>query len=290
MASAKKRPSALVSKEPSCLRPGRKERQRTNRRKTATLTNGHPQHDLLYRLPPELRNVIYKLVLVDNPGRSTYDGDIVLRYGRYRGSHIYNVNGKPIYKKGPRLRWRESALLQASKWIRKETKLLYYTSHTFAVKYTSHDIGPLCQWLRFLISDVDASSLLTRFKRVLTQYTWSDMPTWLPLAKLYRDVEAVGVLKIFVAEDLPVKRYSEQYHGLWQVARLGLQARTEDWDDAKLEKEFEDWAERVLAKCLPIRKPERRHAISLAMWKEKRKNTRDRPGEHHCEDCRSEAL
>ncbi|KAK3679408.1 hypothetical protein LTR78_000969 [Recurvomyces mirabilis] len=141
MISGKKRPTALVSKEAGGLQPVSKKWQRTNSRYTVTPTNGHPQHNLLYRLPPEIRNVIYKLVLVDNPGRSTYEGDIVLRYGRYRGSRIYNANGKPIYKKGPRLRWREPALLQASKWIRKEQKLLYYTSHTFAVKYTSHDIG-----------------------------------------------------------------------------------------------------------------------------------------------------
>jgi hypothetical protein len=89
---------------------------------------------------------------------------------------------------------------------------------------------------------------------------WENIHTWLPLAKLFRDLDFGCALDTYTIPtkpyDFPQRNLHSQINGtpcqlvkaLNEVARLGLQAREEGWrTDAKLKKEFEKWMDRVVS-------------------------------------------
>ena len=245
---------------------------------TTVFQDKQPSEDSLQRLPPESRNVTYRLVLVDDPGPTLFKNKVLVRYGRWRGWRDT--------RDSRHLRWHEPALLRASKWLRKEAKFLYYTSHKFSVGFSTAEVEPLCRWLRSLVSDMDNMSLLSNFDFGIPVVSWQPMLSWFALAELARDLDAEDIPVTF---DIP-RSPRDMLLGLVQVAQLGVEANKKGWKmEYRLRVEFEKWAGNMVAKSSPVVRADIRHEVKLGIWlaRLERAGRKPAPSEYHCKHYKS---
>lgn len=206
---------------------------------------------MLKKLPGEIRNAIYELVL--RPQQ--HNGHRRARpHVRHRKRYDDRVT-----------RFKESGLLRAAKWIRCETKALCYESKSFEIRLVSNEFEAACDWVRSIVITSDGKGIRTMPFFNVTKTNWDHLHTWLPLAKLFHEVNfnlnfddfAQPVDRAERLEDYRYDRYlwpftysdsvikASRYVEpvLNRVVALGLKAKKENWHEDTLESEFEQWVE-----------------------------------------------
>lgn len=202
------------------------------------------------KLPGELRNNVYRCVLVDSDAADTWIHVRVAPNHRHTKDCV--ANG---------CIWREPGILQASKEIRAEASAIYYANNEFELGVTTKEFEQASQWIRTVVGRCG----IKPFKRLIfdvRQAFLKDLGELLPLARLLHDTGVnLGNKKcsnqdcredcsFCVARGSCAFIMSWSQHSLRQalkeVARLGVLARNEDWSSQWLDVEFGLWLDEKL--------------------------------------------
>lgn len=204
-------------------------------------TSNAPGDDLFNKLPGELRNKIYDLVLLE-------EDIIAVRFGRWRPGTT---------KRHTHIRWKEPGVLRASKWIRNEAKAVYYRGNIFEVKTRTNQIQEACDWIHSAIQGCEGVDRYFNLGTLhVSKSNWEDIHLWISLAKVVR---SAGVIWNEYA-DTDDPNYEGRFGGyligvedgdgidqaFYEVAMLGQTAAREHWDEVTLEIEFEEWVEKKM--------------------------------------------
>ncbi|KAK5757411.1 hypothetical protein LTS12_012494 [Elasticomyces elasticus] len=202
------------------------------------------REDLLWKLPPELRNRVYKHAYFLRRAPRV----LQIHYGRWRPDSQYDPN--PIF-----LRWEEPSLLRAAKWIRQEVKLLYFSPPRIDIALSTSEFQLACDWLRTIVAG-DSEDRVKRVTLRVRSAHWQDMHSWLPLAQFVRDfnldhsflaaTELKAASTIWRFSDNMYWKHKRIDDALHQVIGLGISARKDGWSDTELEMNYEDWMETLL--------------------------------------------
>lgn len=239
---------------------------------TITDTNKSQVEDLLRKLPGELRNTIWDLVLVEESGI---------------GVHFRKSSAKLT----DHPRWKEPGLLKASKWIRQEAKAIYYQRNTFEVSLSTDEFGHVYEWIRCVMEGCE-EHVFPLCKLYVTKSSWAGVHSWLFLAKLAYGLEVILDVHRIEFEDPKDWMYAPQWNavydgiegpGPWgcmhpsptrtalvEVIALGRRAIEEEWHESMLEIEFEEWVEATMNSRL-IRKQTAKDRVAAGFGKLQRR-------------------
>lgn len=198
----------------------------------------------MMKLPGELRNRIYELVL----GK---DQKIAIRDRRTRHHHKNEVG---LRQKN--IRWREPGVLSVSKQIRAECIRLYYDGNHFEIYAASDELAEV---LRFLRHKSAVDTVAVSFSIRVLDASWGCIPEWLQLAKIayLMDMRKPNVVDARPYDDSKAAIAC----ALQYVAKLGIKARDRGliWEDLK--SDFVDWTEGALAMQSTYGLPWRRRTL-----------------------------
>lgn len=204
-----------------------------------------PAPALLMRLPAELRNLIYEIVLVDQERKE----DIRIyrkKMRRYLGTKQTSLE-----------RWREPALLQVSNEIRKEAASIYYAGHCFVACIDISQMSSVCAWLRTVVN-LAGNRPFKQFGIMMRSPSWTSMSnlsslvelmreTGLQLSntygsnrivdddQLWRSLPARGPSSVFSKRDPHAVEINQC---LDDFVELGERAWKEDWSSEKLRRQL----------------------------------------------------
>lgn len=219
------------------------------------------KEDLLTKLPGEIRNKIYNLVLL--PIKYPFNKDSY--HGRHHGSpfsplmkdwgslRLLSAPLVSMEKTMPKGRrdvtttiWREPGLLQVSKQIRSETKPLYYFGHLFSFHVRSDEFDRVYSWLSNLSQQLNGK--WPEFELEVLNPNWSHMDQWLPLAKLAHESSFVKNAEGSVTEDTVWDNVSTKRDGfvrfaLHDVVKLGAKAKVEGKTPKEMKVDFRRWVD-----------------------------------------------
>lgn len=222
--------------------------------------------ELFTKLPGEVKNVIYDLVLLE-------DDPIYVGKRRLTTPHE-SVWREHLLEKGKRRRrtgksglWREPSLLRVSKDIRKEASNVYYSANTFHLHLEVEWIEKACAWLvakhnlyqptvaRAVFyddgigkrQDIDNDELgWFDFTLNFTSGNWPGIRSWFCLTKFayhitapdfeYDEIKSVWDRRLFAgsgSENLGTK--------LREAVLLGSKAKVRGLDASALRVDFEEW-------------------------------------------------
>ncbi|KAK4539226.1 hypothetical protein LTR36_000881 [Oleoguttula mirabilis] len=202
--------------------------------------------DLFRKLPGELRNRIYDLVLLEE--RTYMRRTTQRRFQKVRAPIQVHSRGPGYGERASR--WKEPGLLRASKWIRNEAKAVYYQGNIFAIQASTSDVRAACDWIRSTVQGFeieDQSFNLESFS--ITKCKWADIRSWLSLAQIVRDLDVgFGVHNQDTNYDgnIGYPHCTGIDRAFYEIAALGLEAATGEWDDLTLEMAFEEWIDRTM--------------------------------------------
>lgn len=183
-----------------------------------------PKEDLMMKLPGELRNRIYELVLPKDEAI-----EIRKRKGRSMEAPVCYSR----YSRGRKSCWHEPDIMAVSSQIRTECLRLYYDNNTFEIFARSHELHLV---LDFLLLKSTEDCIALKFKIRIVGSEWRNMQDWLELASIayYTDKEYSDKIDVAVCN----------FHlreAVRQVVRLGFRARDRGMDWEELKMEFDEW-------------------------------------------------
>lgn len=214
-------------------------------------------------LPAELRNTIYKDVLLKN--KVTLVGSVKsFRKSTTQpfGPILHTTNDSD----GPNLvvPWREPALLKASKGIRAEASAIYYRNNDFIVRTRLVDFTRLSAWLEHLTQRC-GSKLFRTVNILVMDASWADLHHTRTLARVFhgsqlqvRPGELTRVEEIRgsrARRQHPLARTSHGATGIqWRLVAtvnaalsLAQRAAREGWSSGELDKKLKSWLEKSYA-------------------------------------------
>ncbi|TKA80560.1 hypothetical protein B0A55_02015 [Friedmanniomyces simplex] len=223
-----------------------------------------PPEDLIGKLPGEIRNAIYKVLAPSCAVAADQPDATCVRYGTWRPSST---------RPNKYIRWEEPSLLAAVKWIRLEARQVYFQS-PIEIAVTTSEIKPACEWLRTVAQSDDDGKCLGRVTFWLSSGSWEDMQSWLPLAQLLREYRFGRPRKRYEEQEGPrasehvpeVKVVYERHHriaaALNEVIALGIEAREQDWSNTELEFAYWNWMDGKSNRLLSRKSRQRRSALA----------------------------
>ena len=182
------------------------------------------------KLPGELRNQIYELVL-------PVDTVIEIRSRRKPSNRC-----QMVIEPAKMLRWAEPALLQVSRQIRAECVGLYYGDNHFKLFARSKELQQVLDFL-LLKSAGEATNINLSFNIHMVDVAWTDMKYWLPMAKIayYKGGDVHNALDGRIAR-ANWARSSYIDGAIQEVIKLGLKAKRRGLDLVDVRDDFADWA------------------------------------------------
>ena len=213
--------------------------------KTARLTATDDDEDnktTFLFLPGELRNEIYRLVLIE--------GDVVhIRPRRRR--HRLDYLRLDRHQVVP---WREPGVLRAARMIQQEASAMYFKSNDFNISMNLADMEMATEWLQTIIRRC-GNDPFQHLSFYMTKSFWEELEYALPLAKLYFENE-------LVMRPLPLPTPPSLFHmedplrevfprALEEVIDLGKRAGEEGWSEDWLDVEFGTWLDEKLSEVVP---------------------------------------
>ncbi|KAK3710824.1 hypothetical protein LTR37_010048 [Vermiconidia calcicola] len=230
MATSKKRKSSEVGEGGF---EKAKKRQRSTKKKTITKS---PDSRLM-KLPGELRNEVYNLVL-SGPERT---------FVHPSGRPMYIRNRIMEVHEGAAARWREPALLKVCKQVRSEAMAIHYSTRFFDIIASPDEFRSAYLWLKWVSEQCDEKTQLT-VKIWVHNPRWEGLLSWKWLAKIaskhdlsfdrFAEISnpaRPGVAQAWLSNTFNVTAALEEVVGLGQKA-----AKQESPDDY-LESAFKDW-------------------------------------------------
>jgi len=217
--------------------------------------------DLLMKLPGEIRNKIYSLVLL--PIRSPFNKNFY--YSRHNSKPFSPLMSEwrslrllsdpviSVEKKMPKGRrdvttttWNEPGLLQVSKQLRHETMPIYYFGHVYSFRVRSDEFDKVYSWLSNLSKQLNGKWL--EFEVEVVNPNWSHMDQWLPLAKLTHESSFVKNADRSTTEDtvwdsVSTKREGFVPYAFRDVVKLGATAKVEGKTSKELRVDFRRWVD-----------------------------------------------
>ena len=213
--------------------------------------------DLLTELPPEIKNKIYDLVLVEPDPIYVGKGGKVYSVGHIR-HRMTDEELLPLKWTIRKRAWREPGLLSVSKQFRQDTITVYYTSNHFYLDLKSSNIAAGCAWVekhytQNVVNQPDGVTEfgefgLYNFDLILTSKTWGGVDSWAALSELAYNIT-------LACEDTNYADHKESWKGvisaenktmaikLWEAAVLGVKAKLRGLDLDTLKEDFGDLAE-----------------------------------------------
>ena len=188
------------------------------------------------KLPAELRNRIYELVLI-------HVGPI-----HVRARHFKNIVLRDVLVPKRRVRWREPGLLTVSKQIRDEAMAIYYERNAFHVYVASSELELVRTWLKRALAYSDARDYNAGFILHIKARNWNEIASWLPLAKIsYEKGQDVPteeqeryLWNAYVSIDVYTSSRMRMAFG--EVFELGRKAAERGTTYECFESDFYDWA------------------------------------------------
>lgn len=207
-------------------------------RKTKTTRQSNIARRLSFTsLPPEIRNKIYALTLVD-------DDSIHVR-AREKGSSYPRlaVSHKTIPP------WREPGILQVSKQCRQEATAMYYQSNDFILTLVLTEMSEAVDWIRSVMARCGDRPFL-HFNFTFGVHDWTDLDclrTWVDLYA-QTNVQLIPGTKCSQDQNIhvnchhrsPAARLEEVVD---HARNLGERAKERDWAEGQVDVEFELWLE-----------------------------------------------
>jgi len=138
----------------------------------------------IMRLPPELRNTIYELVLLKPSCSPSNDPTTYIRKRcSTKGNRTnFHTTWKDVVKS-----WREPTLLRVCKAIREETLGMYYKANTFELRITTAEFEKVYNFIR--AKSVNPG-IPMKWSIQITKAEWNDTPHMLHFAKLVYEFDA----------------------------------------------------------------------------------------------------
>jgi hypothetical protein len=213
-------------------------------KKQTTIMTSPPENHFR-KLPAELRNMIYYLVLVGDESN----------YVRPR-KYLRRKRSPP----GTPAHWKEPALLQTSKEIRYEASIIHYKNSRFFLSIEAPEMAGTCEWIDSVVERCGPKPF-KYFYLTITQLSWEQLRNLLPLAKLFYNCDIVPPT-VSRSTD-PVERnpafvlatVSLGYHiaaATDQALILGRKIRVNDGTTKQFSIEFDKWFAKI-SKTKPAR-------------------------------------
>ncbi|CAK1360259.1 uncharacterized protein RHO25_003571 [Cercospora beticola] len=205
-----------------------------------------PNDCLFMKLPPELRNVIYELIIEDYHRDQVRDRDSYVNY-----TNRISINGRIIAtgtRKGLSFgedtipvglkNWPEPDLLLMSKQVRLEARPLYYSLAKFQVFTYARNLAALFELLNSITESLEpipgARWPIKHVEIYIIKAKWSDFRHLLSLAQ------------ITMKYPVEVNRvYNTFGHVIEKAQELGMRGHQEGWTEEWLAIEFEEWVARM---------------------------------------------
>lgn len=220
---------------------------------SSTRQQGRPfsGRDLFSTLPAELRNEIYRHLLIG--------AAIEIRKHRLSKGLDAKLNKPKI--------WREPPILRASKYIRAEAIALYYASNPTTIYLSPPDFPRACDWIASIARACDGESRVFKsFQFRVTNPRWEELTPLYSLAHLYhahRNLELHSFPQPFVKNRNSRLHPPDYRHpstqrkesifciapetcvyfqdALEEVVALGRQAREQGWTETQLTLKLNAW-------------------------------------------------
>ncbi|KAK3710825.1 hypothetical protein LTR37_010049 [Vermiconidia calcicola] len=212
------------------------------------------EKDLMMKLPGELRNKIYHLVLPTD--RHIY----VRAYKCKRYSDEEKISK-------PQRRWREPGILTTSKQIRREAGSIYYLDNYFTICVRTEEIERACMW-HYWTSEMCGWEGNIDFSLYIHSPKWEDMGSWSVLAKvayeseneLYAYTDRHGRTILDRSVVVGGSWSGKKTDALREMAIMGLKARDRGTSYECLEEDFWDW---VVSKASALRLGRNDHVLRM---------------------------
>ncbi|GIZ37454.1 hypothetical protein CKM354_000090000 [Cercospora kikuchii] len=223
---------------------GQRTRPRKPRKKALQPPDGPaqmPNDSLFMKLPPELRNVIYELVIEEYRRSLARDKVSSIIYPNSISINGYKIPtgrggcyGKDTIPVGLK-KWPEPDLLLMSRQVRLEARPLYYSLSKFQVFTYGRDLGALLTVLNRITESLPpipgARWPVKHVEIYLVKVQWSNVRQLLSLAQI--------TMKYPVVVNTVYHTFG---HMIEQAQELGMRGYREGWTDDWLAIEFEEWA------------------------------------------------